>query len=142
MTDLPEKWKWREVEMTAAKPSEEWLTARIETMLSLFYRPDLSEAIDLASSVVWSDVLRGLPQEVIDQACCEWERNEEKRPTPAGIRKRALAGIVSPKPPPEDDDQPFGEVVAEDELERRRKMQAKIRREFPMLKRMTKMEGD
>ena len=136
MTDLPERSRWLVVSMNDPKPTAEWITARVEAMLSHYYRPEISEEADLLAAASWIDVLGDLPQDATDQACSEWERNEEKRPTPAGIRKRALARVVKSEPPVADNATFPPVVVDADELERRREMQAKLRREFPMLKQM------
>lgn len=90
----------------------------------------------------WIDALADLPQDASDQAFSEWLRGEERRPTPAGIRKRALARISAPVPERADDAAFAPVVVSEDELARRRAMQAELLREFPMLKKITKVEGD
>ena len=92
----------------------------------------------------WIAALGDVPQAAIEQAVAERLRLPDRaRPTPGEIRHRALARLA-PKPPPSDDDDewPFGEVVPEVELEHRRKMQDAIRADFPMLRRMAKLEGD
>ncbi len=142
MTDLPERWKWQTVSMSAEKATPPWITARVEATLSLYYRPDISEEADLLSAATWIDVLRDIPKDAVDQAFCEWVRNEEKRPTPAGIRKRALARVVGPVPVPADNATFSPVVIDAGELARRREMATKLRREFPMLNRITVMEGD
>ena len=109
---------------------------RVEAILSHYYQPNISEEADLLTAATWIDVLRDIPKEAVDQAFCEWVRNEEKRPTPAGIRKRSLARVVGPTPTIADNATFPPIVVDADELERRREMQAKLRREFPMLKHM------
>ncbi len=105
-------------------------------MLSLYYQPNLSEETNLMADALWFDVLGDIPQAAIDQSCREWERENENRPTPAGIRKMALTRIHKPvravdlAPPPI--------VVSEKELAARQKQQAELRREFPMLRKMPK----
>ena len=114
-----------------------WITARVEATLSLYFRPDLSEEADLLAAATWVDCLIGIPREALEQAFGEWERNEERRPTPAAIRKRALARIT-PKKLPEDDGSPFKPVVVPpEELERRRKMQPVYAGILPSLRRVT-----
>ena len=136
MTDTPEKSKWQLVKTDAEKPTAVWITMRVEAILSHYYQPNISEEADLLSAATWIDVLRDIAKEAVDQAFCEWVRNEEKRPTPAGIRKRALARVIGPTPTTADNATFPPIVVDVDELERRREMQAKMRREFPMLKHM------
>lgn len=94
MTDLPERWKWQEISTAAPVPTAEWLTARIEACLSLYYQPAVSEAVDVLALTSWLDVLGGIPQAAIEQAFGDWERNETHRPTPAHIRARALARLA------------------------------------------------
>lgn len=109
------------------------------SLLSHYYQPLVEEGIDELAMTDWIGALGDIPQAAIDGAAAEWVRDEEKRPTPAGIRKRALARLEPRKPPPipDDDEWPFGpEVVPSEELERRREMQEKLRREYPMLKRI------
>ncbi len=142
MTDTPEKSRWQLVKTDAEKPTAVWITMRVEAILSHYYQPNISEEADLLSAATWIDVLRDIPKEAVDQAFYEWVRNEEKRPTPAGIRKRALARVVGPPPIIADNATFPPVVVGADELERRREMQTKLRREFPMLNRITGVEGD
>ena len=91
MTDPTEKQKWLAVRMNDPKPSAVWLTKRVETMLSLYPPPFVSDEIDLMAAGIWLDVLGSIPQAAIEAACREWERSEERRPSPAAIRKRALS---------------------------------------------------
>lgn len=142
MTNLPERWKWRNISISAEKASPPWITARVEATLSLYYRPDITDEADLLAAATWIDVLGDIPREALEQAFGEWERNEEKRPTPAGIRKLALARVFKLEPQMADNATFPPVVVKADELTRRRKMQSKLRREFPMLKQITKVEGD
>ena len=108
-------------------------------MLSLYYQPNISDEVDLMADAIWFDVLSDVPQEAISLACCEWERNEEKRPTPAGIRKRALARVEKPASKPKPTEAP--RVVIE--LDRRREIAAELGLPIiPVLKSMTKCEGE
>ena len=65
-------------------------------MLSVYYQPLVSDETDLMAAGIWLDVLSLIPRAAIDMACREWERSEDRRPTPAAIRKRALAHIHTP----------------------------------------------
>ena len=142
MTDLPEKWKWQTVSSADTLPKATWLVARVEALLSIYYRPELSEEADLLATMTWIDVLKDVPQSALEQAFGEWERNEERRPTPAGIRKRALARVQQHEAP-QDDDRPFAPVVVpEKELARRRASQSVYQAAFPSLRRVTGLEDD
>ena len=96
MTDPTEKLKWPSVKMSDPKPTAVWLTKRIEAMLSVYYQPLVSDETDLMAATIWLDVLSLIPRAAIDMACREWERSEDRRPTPAAIRKRAIAHIYAP----------------------------------------------
>lgn len=93
----------------------------------------------------WIATLGDLPQAAIERACAEWLTYEERRPTPAGIRKRAVAFLA---PRREDawprDPAPAETVVSEEELARRREMWEDARRKglLPRLKRMTTLPID
>lgn len=89
----------------------------------------------------WIAALGDIPQQAIEQAVTERMRADNRaRPTPGEIRHRALARVEQPC---SSEPRPFEPVVvSEEELQRRREMQGKIRAEFPMLKRITTSEGD
>lgn len=116
------------------------MTKRVEAMLSLYFQPVLSDETDLMAATIWLDVLGDIPQAAIEQACREWERDQEKRPTPAGIRKRALARIIKPETDQADRGGPFEPTVTpETELDRRRKQQAELQKQFPMLRKIPRV---
>lgn len=134
MTDLPEKWKWRPVAVDAPLPTPEWLTARIEASLSLYYRPDVSDEVDLLAHQLWLDVLSDLPQDALEQAFGEWERKQTHRPSPAHIRELAERRIETLDQAPRAEDYPFGpNVITADELEHRRRIAAEMAEWHPML---------
>lgn len=126
---------------------------RVRALLSHYFQPDLSAEEEELAMTSWIKQLSQLPQAAIEQACDEWEGDQEKRPTPAAIRKRALARIQKPEPTPE----PPSLLTREDqeaEAERRRALCAKLAPEFPeffepdgtprapQIKRMPISEGD
>ena len=87
----------------------------------------------------WRAVLGDIPKAAIEQAILDRLREPGRNKITAGeIRARAKE-FLQPIPV-QADNATFPPVVVDaDELERRRKMQTKLRREFPMLKHM---EGD
>ena len=102
MSDLPIRWRWREVETNAKPPSEEWLTARVTALLAHFFQRDDPEAISLLVMADWIDALSDVPQEAIQQAIAERIRQSDRRkPIPGEIRERALARIRKPYVKPE-----------------------------------------
>ena len=144
MTDTPEKFRWLLVRTDAERPTAVWITMRVEALLSHYFQPNISDEADLLAAATWIDVLGDIPKDAVDQAFCEWERTEEKRPTPAGIRRLALTRVAKPEPPEADKGAWDGrdDIIPEAELARRRAMQKKLRENFPMLRRMTTTEGE
>lgn len=115
-------------------------------LLSHYYQPEVPAGVDELAMADWISVLGDLPQEAVTGAIQEWLRDETRRPTPAGIRKLALARIERPRPvvfttpfAPA----PRGDmVVPDEELARRREVAERARAEFPMLKRIPKSDAD
>ena len=122
MTDPTEKQKWPAVSMNDPKPTAVWLTKRIEAMLSHYYQPTISIEADLLAAATWIDVLGIIPKAAIEMACREWECSEDRRPTPAAIRKRALAHVTAPAKPSEPAPRVAIEPPTADELQRRREI--------------------
>ena len=85
----------------------EWIGGRAFTLLSHYWRDDDSEALTAAMGKDWADVLEGLPQDAIQKACIQYQREEPRRkPTPGAIYALARAAmprpkLVQPKPEPE-----------------------------------------
>jgi hypothetical protein len=75
----------------------EWIAGRSFTLLSHYWREDDSEALTAAMGKDWADVLEGLPQDAIQKACIQYQRDEPRRkPTPGAIY--ALAREAMPRP--------------------------------------------
>jgi hypothetical protein len=75
----------------------EWIAGRSFTLLSHYWRDDDSEALTAAMGKDWADVLEGLPQDAIQKACIQYQREEPRRkPTPGAIY--ALAREAMPRP--------------------------------------------
>ena len=89
----------------------------------------------------WRGALGDIPEQALDRAFAERMRTDDRRkPIPGEIRKRALEFVAKP-PLTVADNRGFPPVVVdEDELKRRRRQQARLRREFPMLKQMPRAE--
>lgn len=67
------------------------------TLLSHYWRDDDPVELTAAIGQDWADVLEGLPQPVIQQACIRYQREEPRRkPTPGAIY--AIARDLMPRP--------------------------------------------
>lgn len=120
MSDLPVSWISPAVATNAARPSSEWLMARVRTLLRHFWEARMSEAEETMMMADWLDALDHLPQEAIEMAIRGLIRSPSRhRPTPGEVRARAEAYVAKPalaKPAP----QPFGPDRALTEAERER----------------------
>lgn len=67
-----------------------WLMGRIATLLSHFYVSPMSETEARAVAQDWANALTEFPQWAVEEACDEWLRTMDRRPTIAGIRKLCL----------------------------------------------------
>ena len=75
----------------------EWISGRILTLLSHYWRDDDPSEMDAALARDWCDILEGMPQDAIAKACMAYLRQEPRRkPTPGSIY--ALAREYMPKP--------------------------------------------
>lgn len=75
----------------------EWIGGRILTVLSHYWREDDPVELTAAIGADWADVLEGIPQEFIQRACIQYQRDEPRRkPTPGAIYK--LAQSMMPRP--------------------------------------------
>ena len=75
----------------------EWIGGRIITLLSHYWRDDDPVELTAAIGADWADVLEGLPQDVIQKACIQYQRDEPRRkPTPGAIY--SIARELMPKP--------------------------------------------
>lgn len=83
--------------LQARQEHREWIAGRSFTLLSHYWRDDDSEALTAAMGKDWADVLEGLPQDAIQKACIQYQRDEPRRkPTPGAIY--ALAREAMPRP--------------------------------------------
>lgn len=74
-----------------------WIKGRAATLLAHYWREDDDPALLAAIGKDWADVLEGLPQEYIQKACIQYQRDEpRKRPTPGAIYQ--IARALMPKP--------------------------------------------
>jgi hypothetical protein len=74
-------------------PNAEILAA-LATTWRVFFDPDFDDGgVDDAAQAAWVMALADLPAWAIADACALWLRTEEKRPTPAGIRRLAAIEI-------------------------------------------------
>lgn len=84
----------------------EWIGGRALTLLSHYWRDDDPVELTAAIGADWADVLEGIPQEYIQRACIQYQRDEPRRkPTPGAIydiaRRMIPKPVVVPDPEPE-----------------------------------------
>jgi len=76
-----------------------WIKGRAATLLAHYWREDDDPALLAAMGRDWADVLEGLPQEYIQRACIQYQRDEpRKKPTPGAVYQ--IARALMPKPAP------------------------------------------
>lgn len=81
------------------KDHRTWIGGRVITLLSHYWRDDDPVELTEAIGADWADVLEGLPQEYIQRACVQYQREEpRKKPTPGAIY--GIAKGMMPKPAP------------------------------------------
>ena len=69
------------------------------TLLGHYWRPDDPVELTAAIGRDWADVLEGLPQDAIQKACIQFQReNGTRKPTPGAIYQAAQKFIIRPKP--------------------------------------------
>ncbi len=74
-----------------------WIKGRAATLLAHYWREDDDPALLAAIGKDWADVLEGLPQEYIQKACIQYQRDEpRKRPTPGAVYQ--IARALMPRP--------------------------------------------
>lgn len=77
----------------------EWIGGRALTLLSHYWRDDDPVELTAAIGADWADVLEGIPQEFIQRACIQYQRDEpRKKPTPGAVYQ--IARSLMPKPAP------------------------------------------
>lgn len=73
---------------TLRRPAKrDWIAGRVATLLSHFYVSLMGEAEMRAVASDWLDALAEFPEWAIGEACSEWLRTQDRKPTIAGIRK-------------------------------------------------------
>jgi hypothetical protein len=78
-----------------------WIKGRAATLLSHYWREDDDPALLAAIGKDWADVLEGIPQEYIQRACIQYQRDEPRRkPTPGAVYEIARAMMPRPMPVP------------------------------------------
>lgn len=81
--------------LLAPPSSPDRVMAKVATLLSHYYAPDMDEAQQTAVMLDWWEDLREFPQWAIDQACDLWRRNEpDRRPNPAAIRRECERNVM------------------------------------------------
>ena len=76
----------------------EWIGGRALTLLSHYWREDDPITLTAAIGKDWADVLEGLPQDKIQLACIQYQRDEPRRkPTPGAIYQIAAKMLPRPK---------------------------------------------
>ena len=74
-----------------------WIKGRAATLLSHYWRDDDDPALLAALGKDWADVLEGIPQEYIQRACIQYQRDEPRRkPTPGAVYE--IARALMPRP--------------------------------------------
>jgi hypothetical protein len=74
-----------------------WIKGRAATLLAHYWRDDEDPAMLAAIGKDWADVLEGIPQEYVQRACVQYQRDEpRKKPTPGAIYQ--IARAMMPKP--------------------------------------------
>ena len=75
----------------------EWIGGRAVTLLSHYWRDDDPVELTAAIGADWADVLEGFPQDLIQKACIQYQRDEPRRkPTPGAVY--AIAKSLIPRP--------------------------------------------
>jgi hypothetical protein len=75
-----------------------WIKGRAATLLAHYWREDDDPALLAAMGKDWADVLEGLPQEIIQRACIQYQRDEPRRkPTPGAVYEIAMQLMPRPK---------------------------------------------
>ena len=96
--NLPANQKPASTHLSAERVAHrEWIGGAILTLLSHYWREDDPVELTAAIGADWADVLEGIPQEYIQKARIQYQRDEpRKKPTPGAIYQ--LARSFMPKP--------------------------------------------
>lgn len=83
--------------LRAHQAHREWIAGRIATLLSHYWRDDDPMELLTAMAADWVEVMAGMPQQAVQQACIQYLRDEPRRkPTPGAILE--LARLAMPAP--------------------------------------------
>ena len=83
--------------LRAQQSNRDWVAGRIATLLSHYWRDDDPVELITASADDWVEILSGMPQQALQDACLKYLRDEpRRRPTPGAIL--ALARAAMPRP--------------------------------------------
>lgn len=107
MENLPDK-AGSAHSLRAHQAHREWIAGRIATLLSHYWRDDDPMELLTAMASDWVEVLAGMPQPAVQEACIQYLRNEPRRkPTPGAILEMARLAMPAPTvvrtftPPPQ-----------------------------------------
>lgn len=110
-----------------------WIKGRAATLLSHYWREDDDPALLAAIGKDWADVLEGIPQEFIQKACVQYQRDEPRRkPTPGAVYEIARKLMPTPKvvrsdlrPTTREEDAAYRERMARDRINAEKAEEAK-----------------
>lgn len=83
-----------DLERELSPANREWIAARIMTLLSHYYAPEMPETLQRAVAQDWVHLLAGYPRWAIERACMDYlARDTNKRPSPGQIAGLAELAI-------------------------------------------------
>lgn len=104
MSNLPSQAKSSAPSLQERSEHRTWIKGRAATLLSHYWREDDDPALLAAMGKDWADVLEGIPQEYIQRACIQYQRDEPRRkPTPGAVYQIARALMPKPAPVPREE---------------------------------------
>ena len=118
MANLPSKSNTSTPSLPERAEHREWIGGRAVTLLAHYWRENDPVQLTAAIGKDWADVLEGLPQEAIQRACVQYQREEPRRkPTPGAIYQLARKAMPTPRavpqPEPEREPRVTGEAATE-----------------------------
>lgn len=122
MSNLPSQQRNSALSSPERTEHRTWIKGRAATLLSHYWREDDDPALLAAIGKDWADVLEGIPQEYIQRACIQYQRDEPRRkPTPGAVYEIARALMPKPRVVPVDEPQrepPCSKEAAAEIMER------------------------
>jgi hypothetical protein len=101
-----------------------WIKGRAATLLAHYWREDDDPALLAAMGRDWADVLEGLPQEYIQRACIQYQRDEpRKKPTPGAVYQIARALMPKPEVVVRSEPMPPAPVSQQEQADRQARME-------------------